>query len=331
MTIYDIAEKLGVSAATVSLALNGDSRVAEKTRLRVQAFAAEQGFSLNVQARNFRLKRTYNVALVVHNIDNDFWHGIVRAIEAAMGEKYSLLICNTEGDPAQERKVLRNLIARKVDGIIIQAASRDERQLEEAVRSDIPVVTLEETENPLLSFVKGDDFDGARCLTRRALAAGLRKIGFVSWNVDSLGVRRRLEGFRAALAEAGATDCRVLVAADDTAEAVCDRIAGSERDFELLICADGRMVWGLAGALAERGIRVPEDLALATWSNNQLFAFLTPPVTTVEIPMAEIGAAAAEIILSRLAGGGMERAARLVPERLVERRSLRFHTDMVQS
>lgn len=77
MTIYDIAEELKVSPATVSLALNGDRRVAEKTRLRITEFAARRGFTRNEQARNFRLPRTNNVAIVVHNIDNDFWFGVV--------------------------------------------------------------------------------------------------------------------------------------------------------------------------------------------------------------------------------------------------------------
>ena len=81
MTIYDIAAELHVSPATVSLALNGNSRVAEKTRLRVIEFAKCKGFTRNEQARNFRLRRTRNVAIVVHNIDNDFWNGVVRAVE----------------------------------------------------------------------------------------------------------------------------------------------------------------------------------------------------------------------------------------------------------
>ena len=80
MTIYDISTNLGVSAATVSLALNGDRRVAEKTRGRILEYADKHGFKRNEQARNFRLRRTNNVALVVHNIDNDFWHGVVKAI-----------------------------------------------------------------------------------------------------------------------------------------------------------------------------------------------------------------------------------------------------------
>ena len=98
MTIYDIAAELHISPATVSLALNGDSRVAQKTRLRVTEFATNNGFTRNEQARNFRLRRTSNVAIVVHNIDNDFWHGIVRAVENGLGDSFNVILCNTEGN-----------------------------------------------------------------------------------------------------------------------------------------------------------------------------------------------------------------------------------------
>ena len=108
MTIYDIAEDLGVSAATVSLALNGDRRVAERTRERVVSYAARNGFKRNEQARNFRLKRTCNVAIVVHNIDNDFWYGVVKAVEETLGEAYNVILCNTEGDPGKEEKIARS-------------------------------------------------------------------------------------------------------------------------------------------------------------------------------------------------------------------------------
>ena len=100
MTIYDIAEELKVSPATVSLALNGDRRVAEKTRLRITEFAARRGFTRNEQARNFRLRRTNNVAIVVHNIDNDFWFGVVRAVETGSGSR-------TTSSSAIRRAILR--------------------------------------------------------------------------------------------------------------------------------------------------------------------------------------------------------------------------------
>ena len=147
MTIYDIATNLGVSAATVSLALNGDRRVAEKTRGRILEYADKHGFKRNEQARNFRLRRTNNVALVVHNIDNDFWHGVVKAIEEALGDSFNVILCNTDGDPAKEHRIFHNLMQRKVDGIIVQPASADERMFEETIRGGIALVSLEETEN----------------------------------------------------------------------------------------------------------------------------------------------------------------------------------------
>lgn len=121
MTIYDIAKELGVSPTTVSQALNGNTRVAAKTRARVTEFAMHNGFRRSEQARNFRLKRTFNIAIVVYNIDNDFWCGFVKAVEDALGEEYNVLLCNTEGNPEKEKKIFFNLMQRNVDGVIVQA------------------------------------------------------------------------------------------------------------------------------------------------------------------------------------------------------------------
>ena len=151
MTIYDIAAELHISPATVSLALNGDSRVAQKTRLRVTEFATNNGFTRNEQARNFRLRRTSNVAIVVHNIDNDFWHGIVRAVENGLGDSFNVILCNTEGNLDKEYKIFQNLMRRKVDGIIVQPASRKEEHFLACIDAGIPVVSLEETSNERIS------------------------------------------------------------------------------------------------------------------------------------------------------------------------------------
>gem|GEM_PF-5164920 len=172
MTIYDIAKKLNVSPATVSLALNGDPRVAEKTRTRICSFAAEHGFVRDEQARNFRLRRSNNVAIVVHNIDNDFWYGIVRAVEQELGDRFNVILSNTEGDLEKERKIFANLVRRKVDGIIVQPASTEENHFLETIRAGIPVVSLEKTEHELISFVKGNDHLAALRLTEESIGGG---------------------------------------------------------------------------------------------------------------------------------------------------------------
>lgn len=304
MTIYDIAQELQVSPATVSLALNGDRRVAEKTRLRVTEFAARRGFKRNEQARNFRLRRTNNVAIVVHNIDNDFWFGIVRAVESGLGESYNVILCNTEGDLEKERKIFKNLMQRKVDGIIVQPASPEEDHFIESIKAGIPVVSLEETDSELISFVKGHDYQTAWNLTGECIRQGHRRIAFVTFHFDCIGLAERVRGFRAAAEEAGiAANCEVITAEDLSFEAVEKAFAGREYDFTLAIGSDDRIACQVLRVLTERKVRVPERVSVIGWNNSRFLQYLTPPLASVSIPMEKIGRKAAEIILANLNDG----------------------------
>ena len=205
MTIHDIAKQLGVSAATVSLALTGDRRVAAATRERVLAHVRACGFTTNAQARNFRLRRTGNVALVVHNIDGDFWHGTVKAMEDALGDAYSVIICNSDGLRDKEARLFASLLRRKVDGIIVQPTTRDDAPYLAIQDAGVPIVLLEETPNPGLSFVKGDDYRGALSLTRSCIRHGHRSIALLMKRLLALGLRIPSD-----ISLIGWNDCRFL-------------------------------------------------------------------------------------------------------------------------
>lgn len=315
MTIYDIAQELQVSPATVSLALNGDRRVAEKTRRRIADFAQHHGFSRNEQARNFRLKRSNNVAIVVHNIDNDFWFGIVRAVENGLGDAYNVILCNTEGDVEKERKIFRNLMQRKVDGIIVQPASREESHFLESVDAGIPVVSLEETANERISFVKGNDYRTAYNLTAECIRLGHRRIAFVTFRFDSIGLAERVRGFRDAIREAAIADqCAVFTAEDLSLPAVEKAFGGREQEFTLVLGSDDRIACRLMRTLAVRGVRVPEEISVVGWNNSRFLEYLTPPLASVSIPMDKVGREAAEIILANLDGGANVRKSYVAEE-----------------
>lgn len=304
MTIYDIAEELKVSPATVSLALNGDSRVALKTRHRINEFAVQRGFKLNEQARNFRLKRTNNVAIVVHNIDNDFWHGIVRAVENGLGEAYNVILCNTEGDLEKERKIFKNLMLRKVDGIIVQPASRNEEHFIESIHNGIPVISLEETDNELISFIKGHDFQTAYNLTRECIRQGHRQIAFLTFKLDSIGLEQRARGFQAAAEKYGIADrCGIFVADDLSFEAAAQVFEGRTNDFTLILGADDRIACQMLRVLNKWKIRVPEQISMIGWNNSRFLEYLNPPLASVMISMEKIGQKAASIILDNLNNG----------------------------
>lgn len=304
MTIYDIAKELNVSAATVSLALNGDPRVAEKTRIRIRSFAAEHGFERDEQARNFRLRRSNNVAIIVHNIDNDFWYGIVRAVEQGLGDGFNVILCNTEGSLEKERKIFANLVRRKVDGIIVQPASTEEAHFLETIRAGIPVVSLEKTEHEQISFVKGNDHLAAFRLTEESIRRGHRDIAFLNFRSDSIGLEERVSGFLEAVDRHHLQNrSKVLSANNISTEAIAELICGHEEDFSLYLCSDDRLACLLLQELERAHIPVPERISVCGWNDCRFLEYLTRPLSSVAIPMAEIGNKAAGIIREYLEKG----------------------------
>ena len=304
MTIYDIAAELHVSPATVSLALNGNSRVAEKTRLRVIEFAKCKGFTRNEQARNFRLRRTRNVAIVVHNIDNDFWNGVVRAVENGLGAQFNVILCNTEGDWEKEYKTFQNLMRRKVDGIIVQPASREEKHFLECIDAGIPAVSLDETANARISFIKGHDYQAAYRLTRECVRQGHCKIVFLTFLFDCLGLDERVRGFCAATEEVGiAKQCKIITAKELSFEAVKQAFADCQHEFSLVLGSDDRIACFALRILTEQGRKIPEEVSVIGWNNSRFLEYLTLPLASVSIPMKKIGYRAAQIILKNLTEG----------------------------
>ncbi len=321
MTIYDIATKLKVSPATVSMALNDDTRVAERTRDRVRTYADKIGFRRNEQARNFRLKRTNTIAVVVYNIDNDFWSGVVKAIEDQMGDSYSVILCNTEESLEKEKRVIANLHQRQVDGIIIQPVPSDYSHLEAMNKAGIPVVLFEKTESEELSFVKGNDRKAARNLTLQCIDDGHKEIAFLSFKIDVIGVQDRVRGFRQACLECGIEEkSEVFIASEISEEAIAEVILNDVERFSLVICCDDRIACLLMKILNDNNIKVPEKISVTGWNNSRYLDYLVTPLTSVCIPVQDMGIEAAEIIKGYLKGNHTP-VKKYVKEKIVYRQS----------
>ena len=324
MTIYDIAKELGVSPTTVSQALNGNTRVAAKTRARVTEFAMHNGFRRSEQARNFRLKRTFNIAIVVYNIDNDFWCGFVKAVEDALGEKYNVLLCNTGGNPEKEKKIFFNLMQRNVDGVIVQPASVETKHFMDMVRNSIPVVLLEETEEPELSFVKGNDYQAAFRSVKVCIEYGYRKMAFLSIPPNCTGGHERIRGFLQAAEEENCTG-EVFYVDEMSSTGVEKVFLARAGEFPLVFCDDHLICMALRVLLSHH-IRIPEDLSLIAWSNKYFLSYMTPSVSVISIPMEKIGKQAADIILRNLNGESYVEKT-FIDETLILRESFQISAD----
>lgn len=325
-TVADVARLAGVSRGTVSKALNGSGQLSQQTRRRVLAAAAELGFEPNPQARSLTSGRTFTVGLLTSDTIGRFSIPLLQGVEDALGAgSISVLLCDARGDREREAQYVRTLLSRRVDGIIVTARKTDVRP---AIGSlPVPVVyAYSQSDQPGDRAVISDDLRAGYLAVSHLLAGGRRRVAYVSGPVRQLAVRRREEGARAALAEAGLDLPPSAVRYGEWSEEWGREVAAalvSDDAFDGVFCGSDEIGRGVADALRDLGVRVPDDMALVGVDNwRPLATACRPPLTTIDLRLEEIGRVAAAELLERMAGG-TESGVRMVPPRLIVRASTR--------
>jgi LacI family transcriptional regulator len=304
--IRDVAAKAGVSVTTVSHVLNDapGKRISDDTRAAVRAAAAELGYAPNGLARSLRLQRSNTLAMVSDEIATTPHAGqiILGAHEAASKRGWLVMLVNTGGDADYEDREIAALKQRRVDGFLY-ATMYHQDIVVPASLDDVPMVLLDaKTADSSVSWVVPDEVGGGRTATEHLISHGHQRIGFLN-NVDDIPASRgRLEGFRAAMSEAGlpVRDDWILAASSDTKggmEASRALLAGDDRPTALF-CFNDRMAMGVYHVATELGLRIPDDLSLVGFDNQELIADgLQPGLTTVALPHYEMGAWAVETLI----------------------------------
>ena len=204
ITMADVAERAGVSKATVSHVINETRFVEEATKSRVREAIDALGYRPNVAARSLTTQRTRIIGLIISDVTNTFFGELTRGIEDALfANGYSLMLCNTNEVLEREEYYIDVLLRQGVDGIIAAAASQDWDALNEAAKLNIPIVMLDRTfENADSPYVGVNNSQGAYLGTRHLIERGYREIGILSGFQRLSTMRERLAGFEQAMAEA---------------------------------------------------------------------------------------------------------------------------------
>ena len=305
MTIYDIAKALDISYGTVSMALSGNKKIAEKTRVRVQEFATQHGFTPNKGARNLRLQKSSLVAVIVVDIASDFWAGVVSAIEETLGGAYNLIICNSCGSVEKEQKIIASLVALRIGGVIVQPAdTRHIDHLSELNRAGVPTVLFECTGNDELSFVKGNDYVAARRAVEELTIRGHQRIALLSNSQPQItGPVDREKGFLDAAAAAGISElCHVSNLQHPSITRLDEVFTDRVRDFSAVVCIDDCFVIPLLKILRREKLDCPNDISLLCWRNRVVLDMMMPAVSHFDIPVKKMGRIAAEFIMQRQSG-----------------------------
>ncbi len=309
--IKDVARAAGVSAATVSQVLNDvpGSRISVETRQRIQRAAAELGYVPNRLARGMRTGRSGMLGLISDHIATSPFAGsiVVGAQDAALKHGRTLVLVNTNGDPAVEQDSVTALLRHQVDGFLYATMFHRSVSLPAALEQ-VPTVLLDAASDRAdLPSVVPDEVGGAEVAVGELLAHGHRRIGFLTNEDDVPATHGRLEGYRSSLARAGIDVDPRLILEDESVTAggyrtARELLAREDRPTGLF-CYNDRMAMGAYRAAAEAGLRIPEDLSVVGFDNQLLLAEdLHPAMTTVALPHYEMGAWAVEALVALLEG-----------------------------
>jgi LacI family transcriptional regulator, galactose operon repressor len=326
-TIRDVAERAGVHPGTASRALNPahPGRIAEPTASRVRAAADALGYSPDPAARSLRTRRSGIVGVVVPDLTNPVLPPIVRGIEETLwAAGLACLVADTDNDTEREAVAVRELLARRCDGLVIASATRDSATVRALAGGDVPAVLVtRDVEGAGQAFVAGDDAAGVEAAARHLLDLGHERIAYLAGPPELSTTATRLAAVRRALAAAGRGE---PVVASCAAYAIREgRRAGREvlaawPETTAILAGNDMLAIGVYEALADAGLRCPADVSVVGHNDMPLVDKLAPPLTTVAIPRAEIGVAAARLLLGRLAGEPVPPRT-LLPTRLVVRNS----------
>lgn len=313
--ISDVAALAGVSETTVSHAITGRRPVSAKTHAKVQAAIAELGYRPNRLASGLRSQRTHTIAIVVPNIFNPFYPAIARGVQDALYEAgYQSLICSTDGHAELEESFLADAIDRQVDGIVFNPTRSEELPVALLASSGIPIVLMNGDasvdqpafQQPGLDIVRSNDELGMQTAAEYLISKGHTRIGFINGTTVRGPARRRSEGYAKALANAGiAFDPSIVVATSFDRDGGIDGLSRvlevSDRPTAVL-CANDLIAIGALDVARQRGIRVPEDLAIVGYDDIDAASLVSPALTTVINPAREIGQTAGALLLDRMTG-----------------------------
>jgi len=327
VTISDVAEHAGVSKTTVSHVLSGRRPVAAPTRERVEGSIRELGYRPDGLARSLRTQRSHLVALLIPDITNPFYPVLARGFESGMdGAGYRVVICNTDSRSESELEFVGEMTDRRVDGIVLDSSAIGVDQLRELTGPSLPVVWIgaEGSVHPGIDSVKSDDEQGAFDVTMHLLRRGCVRVAMIDGTPNS-GTPRNAGHLRA-LSDAGRGNGAPIVrhggwTREGGATAMAELLdAGPAPDG--VFCANDLMAIGALDTLRTRGLRVPDDIAVAGFDDIEAAAIVTPPLTSVVNPAFETGRVAGALLMERMTGAyiGPQRTVTL-PCRLVARAS----------
>lgn len=332
VTIKDVAKKVGVSIATVSLVLHGNSRISPETRKKVLKAIEELGYRPSQLARGLVMRRTGNIGFVLtedHFLRTEpFYTRIFLGAEfGARDSDFFILLATIPSRFSADDLMPRFILQENIDGLIV-AGKVPKTFLERLEEYHLPVAFVDYyPAQGDASAVLIDNVDGAEQAVRHLIELGHRKIAFVGGDPEHPSIRDRYMGYRMALEKAGLPFVADLVITNEQAtgkksgyRAMC-RLLEKNVEFTALFACNDAMAIGVMECLKKRGIKIPEQVSIVGFDDIETDAFLDPPLTTISVPKYDMGTEAMRLVQELMGGQSPKNKKILVPVKLVERNS----------
>jgi LacI family transcriptional regulator len=314
VSLQDIAKSLDVSTALVSFVLNdrgNEKGINKDTQQRVIDRAKELNYKPNHIARGLRLGKSETIGLIVADISNKFYAKIAKRIEeVASSNNFNLIMCSSDENPEKEIKLIEMLRERQVDGLIISSTQQDPAFFLQLKKEQFPFVLIDRQFKKLkTNYVGVENYKGAYDATDMLIKAGYSRIAFFNISPGFLSsVRERENGYRDALKDNGIRVKSQFIKEIDfentKAQVHQELTALSQSPFNIdaLLTVNNNIAVAALECMKELHILVPDDLALVSFDEIELFRFCSPSVTAIAQPVSNIGEEAVNILLNSIKG-----------------------------
>lgn len=304
LSIYDLAHHLGISSGTVSRALNNRPEVSAATRKRVLEAATQLGFSPSPLARGLARNQSQAIGVIVPSIDDPFFLSFARGVQNAAIASGLAVVLSFADTSDSVTEAVRSFVAFRAAGILVLGGSDDVDANIASIAGTTPtVVTLRRAKHTEFSSVFIDHEAGARAMVKHLIESGRKKVAFVSLPLNSQAAIGRLNGYRAVERQAVpewtvfAHGSGFLDGVDATNELLSAR---RSEEIDAIFYASDVLATGGLHALASHGISVPDQIAVAGFGDIDSSAVTVPSLSTMRIPMYEVGETAAKLLFDAI-------------------------------
>jgi LacI family transcriptional regulator len=326
VTIYDVAREANVSMATVSRVVNGNQNVKPATRKKVLKVIEELGYRPNAVARGLASKKTTTVGVIIPDISNSMYAELARGIEdIATMYRYNIILSNSDQNENKELQLLETMLGKQVDGIVFMSDIISSELLYEMERSPTPIVLAGSIDDSnTIASVNIDYYGAAYEAVKKLIDNGHKKIAFVSGLFSSkVNKDYKLKAYKQALEDAKIElDERLVVECDNSYDEAIEAVKSLEPyEPTAYFVSNDEMSIGVIHAVESFGKKIPEDVEIISYENSKLARMARPMLTSVALPLYDIGAVSMRLLTKYMNGEEIEEKQVILPYRIEERAS----------